>query len=357
MIRNNAIMMNNILTIVIPTYNMEKYLDRCLSSLIVKDEQLDNLEVLVINDGSKDRSSEIAHAYEARYPQTFRVIDKENGNYGSCVNRGVSEATGKYIKILDADDWFSSAFPSYLSFLEEHDTDLVLSDFDFINISGKVLRTVHYDLPAGENLPLQLLLPSASNIWMHAVTYRTQIVRDSGYKQTEGISYTDQEWVFYPMSRVKHFCYYGNALYEYLVGRAGQTIDPAVWIKSSSQEMHSAGVMLGQYFEEKEQISESVRSYWEARILYRSKIIYDHILIGAPVNQNSDWYGLRGYDACLSEKCPSVYKQLDDEIVSKKIPYHYIRDWRLNTGIGTLRLRLVHFAKNMRNLILRVTGK
>lgn len=349
--------MIKILTIVIPTYNMEKYLDRCLSSLIVKDEQMDNLEVLVINDGSKDRSSEIAHAYETRYPQTFRVIDKENGNYGSCVNRGVSEATGKYIKILDADDWFSSAFPSYLSFLEEHDADLVLSDFDFINMSGNIFRTVFYDLPVGEDLLFQSLLPSASNIWMHAVTYRTQIVRDSGYKQTEGISYTDQEWVFYPMSRVTSVCYFGNALYEYLVGRTGQTIDPSVWIKSSSQEMLSAGVMLGQFYEEKELIPESVRSYWEARIHYRSKIIYDHILIDAPVSQNSDWYGLRDYDACLAEKCPSVYEQLDDEIVSPKIPYHYIRDWRSNTGIGTLRLRLVHFAKRMRNLILRVTGK
>ena len=87
---------------------MEKYLDKCLTSLIVSDDKMPLLEVLVINDGSKDRSSEIAHSYEQKYPQTFRVIDKENGNYGSCINRGLKEATGKYVKVLDADDWFDT---------------------------------------------------------------------------------------------------------------------------------------------------------------------------------------------------------------------------------------------------------
>lgn len=90
--------MEKLITIVIPTYNMEKYLDKCLTSLIVPDEYMELLEVLVVNDGSKDNSSAIAHRYEDKYPQTFRVIDKENGNYGSYVNRGLKEAAGKYIK-------------------------------------------------------------------------------------------------------------------------------------------------------------------------------------------------------------------------------------------------------------------
>lgn len=69
--------MEKILTIVIPTYNMQDYLRRCLDSLIVPDEQMQQLEVLVVNDGSKDNSSAIAHEYQDKYPGTFRVIDKE----------------------------------------------------------------------------------------------------------------------------------------------------------------------------------------------------------------------------------------------------------------------------------------
>ena len=101
--------MDKILTIVIPTYNMEKYLDKCLTSLLFNDKDLlKQLEVLVVIDGSKDRSSLIAHSYEKKYPETFRVIDKENGTYVSCIKRGLKEATGKYIKILDADDSFDT---------------------------------------------------------------------------------------------------------------------------------------------------------------------------------------------------------------------------------------------------------
>lgn len=98
--------MENILSIIIPTYNMEKYLDKCLASLIIEDKELmRQLEVLVVIDGAKDRSSEIAHTYQNRFADTFRVIDKENGNYGSCINRGLKEATGRYVKVLDADDY------------------------------------------------------------------------------------------------------------------------------------------------------------------------------------------------------------------------------------------------------------
>lgn len=71
--------MKKILTIVIPTYNVQDYLHRCLNSLIVSEEQMQHLEVLVVNDGSKDSSSAIAHEYQDKYPDTFRVIDKEKG--------------------------------------------------------------------------------------------------------------------------------------------------------------------------------------------------------------------------------------------------------------------------------------
>lgn len=87
---------------------------------------MQRLEVLVVNDGSKDNSSAIAHEYQDKYPDTFRVIDKENGNYGSCVNRGLKEATGKYIKILDADDWFDNEqFSLFVEKLKKYDCDLI----------------------------------------------------------------------------------------------------------------------------------------------------------------------------------------------------------------------------------------
>ena len=145
-------MLHKTLTVVVPTYNMEKYLRRCLDSLIVGEEGMAQLEVLVVNDGSKDSSSAIAHEYEARYADTFRVIDKENGHYGSCVNRGVEEARGRYIKILDADDCYDNAeFEKYVDTIKTVDVDMVLNDYAFIRPDGEIAGIRRYNYRGGNS--------------------------------------------------------------------------------------------------------------------------------------------------------------------------------------------------------------
>ena len=236
---------NKVLTIIIPTYNMEKYLHKCLDSLIVSEGNMPRLEVLVVNDGSKDASSQIAHEYEVKYPQTFRVIDKENGNYGSCVNRGLKEAMGKYVKVLDADDYFdTSEFEKAIDFLSENDYDLVLTDYNKVDEDGHVEKM--FELPIPHNTPLafkEILGFSARRMHMHRIFYQTDKLRAIGYHQTEGMSYTDQEWMGEPMATVETFYYMDICLYQYLVGREGQTIDPKVMLKSIKQYMHAIYVL------------------------------------------------------------------------------------------------------------------
>lgn len=234
--------MDKILSVIIPTYNMEKYLHKCLNSLLVSDKSLfDQLEVLVINDGSKDSSSEIAHEYQNQYSSVFRVIDKENGNYGSCINRGLLEATGKYVKVLDADDSFSvDAFEIYLSELQHTDADLVLSDLVMVDEYDKITWQSSYkDGP--EYMPVRLKFDFCSYInrpdvdyygMMHGFAYRREILIENGYVQIEGRPYTDQQWVFEPIRYVKTAYYVDVNLYNYLVGREGQTVSSVNMVKS-----------------------------------------------------------------------------------------------------------------------------
>ena len=219
--------MEKILTIVIPTYNMQDYLRRCLDSLIVPEEQMKQMEVLVINDGSKDNSSAIAHEYQDKYPDMFRVIDKENGNYGSCVNRGLKEATGKYIKILDADDWFDKeAFSVYLHHLSLQNVDVVMNDCQKVNSSGKKCGSYKmFGLEDCNEFSFTILYEKKIFPQMHCIAYRTELLKAMNYHQTEGISYTDQEWVSKPMSNVSSLVYFMLPVYNYMVGRVGQTMD------------------------------------------------------------------------------------------------------------------------------------
>jgi glycosyltransferase involved in cell wall biosynthesis len=139
---------NKLLTLVIPTYNMEAFLSECLSTLIVGKEYMDLLEVLIVIDGSKDRSAQIGQEFANLYPDTFRVIVKTNGNYGSCVNRGIDEARGKYIKTLDADDKFMTENLSlFLRELRNVETDMIISDYVGWNMLTYHIDHFCYNLP------------------------------------------------------------------------------------------------------------------------------------------------------------------------------------------------------------------
>ena len=229
--------MNKLLTIVIPTYNMQDYLRRCLESLILPANQIEQLDVLVVNDGSKDNSSAIAHEYEAKYPNSFHVIDKENGNYGSCVNRGLQEATGKYFRILDADDYYDTdALAQFVDILGSNDSDVVFTRCVQRDMQGKILKDEPF--PQIIKLHTELLAPEFDAVkigyWpfaMHTMTYKTSVLRDSNLQLSTGISYTDNEYIFYPLEKVKTLWFEDIALYQYTVGREGQTMTPELMRK------------------------------------------------------------------------------------------------------------------------------
>lgn len=229
--------MDKTLTIIIPTYNMERYLRHCLDSLVVPN--MDEVEVLVINDGSKDSSSAIAHEYQDKFPQTFRVIDKENGNYGSCINRGLKGATGKYVKVLDADDSFdNNSFGLFIECAKAIDVDLIITDY--ITVNEKDETTGFYDYNALFKMQDKssfsfkdfVALASRCTLPMHCIAYNRRVFKDLNYYQIEGISYTDNQWAIEPMVNVNTVYYLHLALYKYFVGRPGQTMDPRVYTKS-----------------------------------------------------------------------------------------------------------------------------
>ena len=139
---------------------MENYLESCLNSLLTDNMSL--IEVLVINDGSKDSSYDIAHRYETKYPEVFVVIDKGNGNYGSCVNVGLRRATGKYIKVLDADDCFNTrVFEAYLNDMKNCDTDMVISDY--VKVYPELETIISCDIPENQIIDFREPLNSQLN--------------------------------------------------------------------------------------------------------------------------------------------------------------------------------------------------
>ena len=314
--------MNKILTIIIPTYNMEKYLRRCLDSLIIDEEGMKQLEVLVINDGSKDSSSQIAHEYQDKYPDTYRVIDKENGNYGSCINSGLKEATGKYVKVLDADDWFDNGnFAKYVVFLNSVDCDMLLTSFNRVDSDGNIIRTTTWELYDNKLFTVDQL--PLVNIEMHAITYRTLLLTSMNYRQTEGISYTDTEWSIIPLQNVNTCLTYPLNIYQYLEGREGQTMQEGVFAKNFKQSLLICENILSKYdFSKSDNKADLYVKYKYMMFLegvYRAAIID---------NFGKDIYVLAEFDNLLKIKNNEMHEKLGNTTLSNKVHIKFIRLWR-----------------------------
>ena len=332
--------MGKILTVVVPTYNMEKYLAYCLDSLCVNQGQ-DNLEVLIVNDGSKDASSAIAHEYETRFPQIFKVIDKENGNYGSCVNRGLAEAHGKYIKILDADDSFDTVnFEHFISFLKEIDADLILSDFAVVDTGRKIRKIIRYKLGEGIQFEMDKICNTHvfKNMQMHAVAYRKENLLRLGYRQTEGISYTDQQWVFIPMITVRSVAYFDRYVYKYLIGRPGQTMNPDVRLKNISHTVCCALDMARAYERYKGIFKgKPVQEYLHARIIPFVKEVY---VFSLTHYGNETQRLLSDFDSRLKMASGDIYELIGSKEISSFKGFGYIAYWRRHQDVNRPLVRL-----------------
>lgn len=231
-----------LLSVIIPAYNMEAYLAQCVES-ILRTPSLAAVEIIIVNDGSKDKTLRIAKQYAERYAETVRVVDKPNGNYGSTINAALPLAQGEYVKILDADDRFDgSRVAEMLAFLRKmQGVDMVITPF--VEVEGRHERRVEYNIYSrkvyeyGKVYDADKIFSDGAirYFMMHGVCYRTEMLRKMSYRQSEGVSYTDQEWVFYPLFRVKTIAFADIPLYRYNLSREGQTMDLKVQMRSLLQ--------------------------------------------------------------------------------------------------------------------------
>lgn len=311
--------MKKLLTIIIPTYNMEKYLNRCLDSLLVSEGNMNKLEVLVINDGSKDASSAIAHEYERKYPGVFYVIDKLNGNYGSCINTALKIASGKFVKVLDADDYFdTNSFNELFPKLGNTNTDAIITGHTIININKRY--TSNYSYYDGQIINLKETCPEYFS--MHNLIYKLELLKEINYKQTEGISYTDQEWIFYPILHAQTLTFYNLNIYQYVLGREGQTMNELTVYKNIQAIESIIKRMLIELIEIGKELNTSYKMYAERTIYIQMRLIYKTELIMLP-KEDSHMQQLSELEQ-LTKTFDTSYYHSFNKIRIKKIPYVFL---------------------------------
>lgn len=260
--------MEKILTIVIPAYNTEKYIERCLDSFL-NIEVLKELEILIINDGSTDQTPKIAQRYCSKFPSSIRIMNKENGGRGSAINMGIEQATGKYFKVVDADDWVEQAnLSEFVRKLRTINADVVANDYSVVQEGTlKVLEQhqvcknkYHYGKEWGvAEAETEQVIPFC------AMTYNTKILQEHEVRVDEDILYEDAGYILYPIPYCKNVYYDATNIYMHRVRKHKMTVEKQILLREK-REIDKVLEALLKYYDKNQFIQQYKRKYLEKGI-------------------------------------------------------------------------------------------
>ena len=223
--------LNKIISVIIPMYNSEPYIEKCLDSLILDANYMQDVEIIVVNDGSTDHSVELVRPYVERYPDTIRLISQENGGHGAAVDAGIDVCQGEYFKVLDADDWFlTDEWKKFVhTLLEMQTVDVVVSGYERYDIQTGGTQVI--SVPDGQTV-VTLLMEQVMKRWvdfrnlfaLHGLTYRTEFYRMYAVQLPAKVFYDDTLYNIVAASRAKRIYAVNCTVYVYRVGDVNQSV-------------------------------------------------------------------------------------------------------------------------------------
>ena len=228
-----------LLSFVIPAYNSEAYLEKCISSML-EPSLLEALEIIVVNDGSTDATEKIALRFCGQYPGTVRLITQKNLGHGGALNTGCAAAQGKYLKVIDADDWVESrSLPAFVKALEKCDSDVVLTHYRTVNITtGEEKAWRCYPEAFGKAMTLEDVMGRWGDfdraLTFHGIAYRTDFYHRMGLKLSEHIFYEDHEFATFPCCHAETVTPLDIFVYVYRIGDVNQSVSDANQLKRIS---------------------------------------------------------------------------------------------------------------------------
>lgn len=218
-----------LLTLCTAAYNAEKYIETMIQSVIAAARTAE-IELLIVNDGSKDRTEEIILEYKNKHADMIRYISKENGGAGSAWNVGMKEASGRYFKLLDADDYVDSAgLGKLVDALKEENSDLILTNYTKVYPGRKL--PVDFKAMVRPAVQQDVSYFRQVKFTMHAAVFRTELLRQHKMQLTERVPYTDFQFIMFPIPYVKLVSYYDMNVYMYSLGVEGQSVSNEVMLR------------------------------------------------------------------------------------------------------------------------------
>ncbi len=231
-----------LITFAVPCYNSQDYMSHCIDTLLSASS---DIEIIIINDGSKDDTKKIAEAYKKKYPDIIKVINQENGGHGEGVNQGIKYAEGLYFKVVDSDDWVDKE--SLIKLIDQIKTmindkntvDMILVNYVYEKEGNTKVINYRSVLPKNKVFTWKdtKKFRLDQNILMHSVVYKLDVLKRCGVVLPKHTFYVDNIFVYYPLPYVKTMYYMDIDFYRYFIGRNDQSVNEKVMVKRIDQQI------------------------------------------------------------------------------------------------------------------------
>lgn len=263
-----ALYLKKLLTFAVPCYNSEAYMSKCIDSLLPGGE---DVEIIIVDDGSTDGTAQIADEYAAKYPDICRAIHQENAGHGGAVNTGMTAAKGIYFKVVDSDDWvdpdsYREVLEALRRFKDERvPVDLLIANYVYEHVLDGKSHAIRYTnaLPEGTLFGWEEArhFRMSQNLLMHSVIYRTRVLRDCGLHLPEHTFYVDNLFVYIPLPYVRRIYYLNTDFYRYYIGREDQSVNEKTMISRIDQQILVNRLMVDAYDLYEEVSNKHLRNY------------------------------------------------------------------------------------------------
>lgn len=300
-----------LLTVTVPAYNVARTLGATLDSLTLP-EALGRVEILVVNDGSQDGTAALAARYAAEFPDSVRLISKENGGHGSAVNTGIEQARGRFFKVVDGDDRLRrDGYLCLLDTLEGAECDLVANPYERVTPDGGAVPMPFTGVPVCRPLPFEAL-PADGNLYfaIHSATFRTALLREHGVRLQEHTFYVDVEYALLPIPFVQTVLFLPDTVYLYTVGSAQQSTDRHNFVRRYDDHARVVKRMAAFYGGPECAACGAAQRRYVRSVL--DKLCFTHYMLSAYYDDDTKRGKSRAreFDAWLREQSPPLYADL-----------------------------------------------
>ena len=227
------------ISFVVPCYNSQDYMEHCIESLLPGGE---DIEIIIIDDGSKDNTGKIADKYAKKYKNIVKVVHQENGGHGEGINQGLKVATGKYFKVIDSDDWADEkAYKTLLKRVKKIDSDVIIMNYVYTYTDGRANQTINFSNVFPDNVECTWddihKFKTTQYLSLHSMMYKKEVLDRSNINLPKHTFYEDNLFIYQALKNVETIYYMNLDFYHYFIGREDQSVQEPQLIKRSSHQV------------------------------------------------------------------------------------------------------------------------